>query len=445
MARFTFPLLLLFIVTSSVAAISPSEQGRPNRIPDSRIGIVEAYQAPEISRQLGVAWQRVRFHWGEIQPGGPFEWIEEEVTIQQVVNEVASGREVVGLLIGLPAWAMDDQQLPKGLYLAVDDPDNLWANFVRQAVLRYDGLIDHWIIWNEPDIWDAEHPGFTWPGDERDFAQLLRIAYLVTKERNPEAVIHLPGLSHYWDANFGKTPYLFRLVEAIEELDPAAEEYNHYFDAVTYHLYFNPVANYNLLKQYISWLRTNDFDQPLWLIETNAAPSLDPDYPVANPQFRITLEEQSAYIPQMFALGLAAGVDHIAVYTLLDPQNGSDPEPFGLVRIDGTLRPAATALAVATRIFSGAISVTAQAGGAWWWVEIEHPDRTTHVLWSGSAAPIEVEIPSQVGFAQRVSMLGQARWVTAREGQYKVTLPGALCSNDPCIIGGEPIYLIEFN
>ena len=94
-------------------------------------------------------------------------------------------------------------------------------------------------------------------------------------------------------------------------------------------MYFNPVANYNLLKKYITWLRTNDFDQPLWLIETNAAPSLDPDYPVANLKFRITLEEQSAYIPQMFALGLAAGVEHIAVYTLLDPQKGADPEPFG--------------------------------------------------------------------------------------------------------------------
>ena len=233
MARLTFPLLLLFIVTSSVAATSPSEQGRPNRIPDSRFGITEAYQAPAISRQLGVAWQRVRFHWGEIQPGGPDAWIEEEVTIQQVVSEVASGREVAGLLIGLPAWAMDDQQLPKGLFLALDDPDNLWANFVRQAVLRYDGLIDHWIIWNEPDVWDAEHPGFTWPGDERDFAQLLRVAYLVAKEQNPEAVIHLPGLSHYWDTNYGRRPYLFRLVKAIEELDPAAAENNHYFDAVT--------------------------------------------------------------------------------------------------------------------------------------------------------------------------------------------------------------------
>lgn len=443
MRRIVFQLTLLFATVAALPA-RPQAQHTPDRFPDPRFGIVEAYQAPDISRRLGAAWQRVRFHWGEIQPDGPDEWIEEEVTLAHVQAEVAAGREVAGMLIGLPGWAADDQRLPRGLYRPPDDPDNEWANFVRRAVRRYRHLIDHWIIWNEPDVWDAGHPGFTWPGDERDFAQLLRVAYLVAKEENPAAIIHLPGLSHYWDTNFGRTPYLLRLVEAIEAIDSDAGRNNDYFDAVTLHLYFNPEANYELLTRYIAWLRDNGLEQPVWLVETNAAPSLDPEVPVQNPLFRVSLAEQAAYVPQMMALGLAAGVDRIAIYTLLDPREGADPEPFGLIRPDGTARPAAQAFAVAARYLSGATSAEVRARDAVWWVQLDHPDRVTHVLWARGGESLPVDIPALTDYAQRVTLYGETGWLAAQDGRYTLELPGAECNNDPCFIGGAPVYLVEF-
>ncbi len=157
----------------------------------------------------------MRFHWAAVQPDGPDQWVEAELTEAQLDAELASGRELVGLLIGVPDWAKDEKGLPRGLYLLPDYPGNLWAAFVRQAVTRYRGRIDHWIIWNEPDIWDTSHPGFTWPGTIDDYVRLLKVAYLTAKSANPDSVIHLAAVSHYWDVEFGRELYYPKLLEAI--------------------------------------------------------------------------------------------------------------------------------------------------------------------------------------------------------------------------------------
>ncbi len=123
---------------------------------------------------------------------------------------MAAGREVVGLIVNTPPWALQDGNVPgvpSGLYLRDDDPNNLWATFVRRIVSQYAGRIDHWIIWNEPDIWEPSYPGRTWGGDEKDFFQLLRVAYNVIKQTNPNATVHLSAFTYYWDVNYGRTPF----------------------------------------------------------------------------------------------------------------------------------------------------------------------------------------------------------------------------------------------
>ena len=34
---------------------------------------------------------------------------------------------------------------------------------------QYQGRILHWVIWNEPDVWETGHPGDTWAGSEADY------------------------------------------------------------------------------------------------------------------------------------------------------------------------------------------------------------------------------------------------------------------------------------
>ena len=117
-------------------------------IPDFRFGVVEAHANPLAAAGLGAGWTRVTFRWNEIQPNGPDEW-NDVISHGALANELASGRQVVGLLVTTPEWATDvgiGPGVPQGLYRATDDPQNRWANFVRTIVGRYAGRIDHWII-----------------------------------------------------------------------------------------------------------------------------------------------------------------------------------------------------------------------------------------------------------------------------------------------------------
>ena len=72
--------------------------------------------------------------------------------------------------------------VPRGLYLPIDDPNNLWAAFVRKVVKRYAGRIDHWIIWNEPDI-EPPDDGIQWGGTVADYYQLVKVAYQARQAR----------------------------------------------------------------------------------------------------------------------------------------------------------------------------------------------------------------------------------------------------------------------
>jgi hypothetical protein len=172
-------------------------------VPDYRFGVVEAYAAPAAASALGAGWTRATFRWNEIQLNGPDEWNEVSISDAALASELARGRQVVGLLVATPGWATDvgiGPGVPQGLYLPTDDSHNLWASFVRTIVGRYAGRIDHWTIWNEPDIPQSQH--MSWGGSVDDFVQLLRVAYTVAKETNPNAIIHMSAVTHWWNEHW---------------------------------------------------------------------------------------------------------------------------------------------------------------------------------------------------------------------------------------------------
>src|SRR5512147_2079656 len=138
---------LLPLVSSSPLHAQPS--------PDPRFGVVEGFRDPTSAKDLNFGWERILFYWSELQPNGPDDWNIFHVEDGWISAALANGRQVIGLLENTPRWATDGANqigVPRGLYLPIDDPNNLWAAFVRKVVKRYAGRIDHWIIWNEPDI-----------------------------------------------------------------------------------------------------------------------------------------------------------------------------------------------------------------------------------------------------------------------------------------------------
>jgi hypothetical protein len=441
------PGLALLAALLSPGGLVGGEGRSQTNAPESPFGVIEPHDAPQYAERLGAAWGRARFHWARIQPDGPEQWIEADLTGDELSGELAAGREVVGLLIGVPDWAQDARGLPAGLDLPPDDPGNLWATFVREAVGRYAGRVDHWIVWNEPDVWDPDHPAYTWPGDVDDYVRLLRVAYLVAKETNPASVIHLAAVSHWWDVQHGRDLYFPALLDAIVAA-PGAAENAYYYDIATLHLYFNPASVYDVLEEYAGYQSERGLNKPFWLVETNAAPSNDPSWPVSEVTFHVSLLEQAAYMPQALSLALAAGAERISVYKLLDTPGDhlANPEPFGLIRADGSPRPAFRTAATAFDLLGDVDQAVWNERGEVAQVVAEGEGGVMRVLWSRLPRAYVVEVPALSDRATLVDMWGNESTVDAVDGVYRLTLYAGECQQtvgDYCMIGGPALYVID--
>jgi hypothetical protein len=263
-------LINLFLGLAFLAGSAPISAQSP---PDARFGAVEAYMAPDKAAELRVGWDRMVVRWHERQPDGPDQWNVSGEETERVTAALAAGREMVILLLGTPAWATDGPAIggvPRGLSLPVDDPNNLWAAYVRRIVGEYAGRVDRWIIWNEPDIAPEDY-GAQFAGSVQDYYQLLKVAYLAARQVNPRAAIHLAGMTHWHDVVHKRKPYLQRLLEAASK-DPTARRNNFYFDVVTLHIYFRTETVFEIIALYQNILWRFGLRQPIWLNETNAAP-----------------------------------------------------------------------------------------------------------------------------------------------------------------------------
>jgi hypothetical protein len=412
---------------------------------DWRFGVVESYTAPNSARELGTAWTRIRYQWADAQRGGPDSWTPQ-VSDEKIERELAAGRLVAGLLIGIPEWARDENGLPQGLWLPYDDPGNSWGTFVRQVAERYAGRIDHWIIWNEPDI-EAPAVAHTWDGSVDDFAQLQRVAYLAAKDANPDAIIHLAAFTYWADVNAGREQYMARLLDSFLA-DPEAAQHGYYFDVATAHLYFQPDQVYDLLLLFQGIMRERGIDKPIWLVETNAPPHDDPSWPVPERTLSVMQDEQAAFMPQALASALAAGAERIAVYKMQDivGDRRANPEPFGLLRLDGSRRPAFRALHVAVQYMGGSSEVTRERWDEIGQFRLMQQDRMTTVLFARLADPQQAEVPAIADRALLVDLRGTKAWIEAEDGRYVIDLPPALCIQsigDFCMIGGSTYYLIQ--
>jgi len=428
-------IISLFIVSLFIRSVAA--QGLP---PDIRFGAVEAFRDPVAAAEAGVGWERILFYWSELQPNGPDDWNGYHVPDDWLNLAAAAGREVVGLLKHSPAWATDGPPgcgVPRGLYLPVDDPGNLWATFVRRVVGMYVGRIDRWIIWNEPDIAPDTY-GAEWCGSVEEYYQLLKVAYLAAHQVNPSVTIHLAGLTYWHDRS-----YLRRFL-TIATQDPTGPEHGYYFDVVSLHIYFRSETVPQIINETRATLTAYGLNKPIWVNETNAPPNSDPQWPMAAANYEISLEEQAGFLLQSFALALSAGAERVAVYKWLDNDLPPGFEPFGIIRPDFSHRPAYDAYRLITAHYAATISAREDRQSLYTVVTLDRGNLTTRVLWARTEADASVSVPALAPQARLIDQTGAEQLIEPVDGQYTLTLPGARCADKRgCIIGGPTYLLVE--
>jgi hypothetical protein len=127
-------------------------------------------------------------------------------------------------------------------------------------------------------------------------------------------------------------------------------------------------------------------DKSVWLAEFNASPRRDPEARL-EVIFDVSLEQQADFIVETSALALAAGVERMAVNRLYDNDfMPGEHDSWGLVRGDGSLRPAFHAYQQVIERFTGWQRIQRNTIPEAELITFLFLDRTLYVIWSSGFA-----------------------------------------------------------
>ena len=296
----------------------------------------------------GAGWLRFDLQWELVQSSGPtaYNW----AVYDRIVDTVGKYQlKMIATLITTPQWARGSCQ---GGGCPPSD-QAAFAAFAAKAAARYQPKgLQVWEVWDEPNTAESWQP----KPDALAFAKLLQATYPALRMANPQAIVISGGLSSQPSdgVNIAEIDYLPQLYAAGVKGS---------FDALGAHPYtypFIPSHNsqqgWSRLSQTASNLRqtmtaNGDAAKKIWLTEFGA--------PTAGPAQAATMENHRTHDAthvdeelQAQMIGKAAelyrGYDWVGPlvwYTYADPGRvGPMGESgFGLVREDGTKKPAYSA------------------------------------------------------------------------------------------------------
>jgi hypothetical protein len=480
-------LTLALGLLAGAAAPAAAESAGTLPMRDPRFGIAEGFRNPGVMAEIAPGWERLIFPWDQIQPdrAGDFSHLGLTMPRERLQAELDRGVRIAGVFQFTPAWAAEHPEqgkrsAPKNLYLPVDSPENYWAKFVFETVKHYEGRINEWIIWNEPEF-RPEDPGaggsYTWMGTDEEFAQLMRVGYLAAKRANPNAIVSFPGTSYWVEENQKRTQFYERLLGLFAQ-DPNAAANNYYHDVVSLNLYRAPDDILRVHGIFKGIQQKFGLDKPIWLTETNAMPSDDSTIPCAdrhaNVPIKTTMDQQAAYAVQAFAIGAATGYERIEFYQMVDGGTCQEPAVWGVTRDDGSKRAVADALKVAVANFSGftqaqfvPLAREQENWPAWpndptsltpnwqvYQVAFDRPgSQRVTALWNGDGSPLKVRVKKNGASAKVVDRRGMETPLEENQGWWVVELPAATAYfklseeiKDPegyFFIGGDPLLIVE--
>jgi polysaccharide biosynthesis protein PslG len=253
--------------------------------------------------ETGIAWIRVDFNRFMLEPArGVYDW----TTTDAVVSDArARGLNVYATLAYTPGWANGGQPLNVPPTDAGD-----WYRFVYTTVSRYRGYVQHWGMWNEPNL-----EGFFAGTREQHIDDILRVGAQAVRAADPGSAVLGPELAMLGDWWLWLYVVLKQAAEAL--------------DIVTQHAYEdtgNQVLVEMLTPRGIMVLTRTDAKE-LWLTETGWDTS------------EVSEEAQAAYYKQVLeGVDKYGWLDKVFFYQLVD-EPGS-PDQWGILRVDLSPKPA---------------------------------------------------------------------------------------------------------
>lgn len=260
----------------------------------------------KLLKDAGVDRVRISFRWVDIETTNnvfDFNYHDKIVRILQ-----DRGIKVHGVLAGAPPWATggnDTASVPQG----IDD----WRDYVETVVLRYNGKVDSWEVYNEVDI-----PKF-WKGTPKEFVTLLKEASEIIRRVSKGTSVVCPGLNGNGEKGKKWLPKLLDL------------RYHDYCDILAFNPYGKtPNMSLARVKNIRAYLDRYDVKKPLWFTEVGWHSGIWP----SGPRFMMVKDDnvRGRYLHETYEL-LKPYADAIFWYKSVDP-----PKGFGLIELrDGDL------------------------------------------------------------------------------------------------------------
>jgi len=514
--RYILITLVLFLsVVMSVTAQVPTvpttapgtliEQGsyiRSDRLGITFISSIDSYNNADRYRNaliLGAGWNRWPLYWDRVEVE-PEQW-DWSAYDNLVETDLANDIEINAILLGRPAFRQDGNII-QGIYEPIYadgtdtsggeiNPNNPWAQFVFQAVIRYrpngilaqqrglDGGVRVWEVWNEPDFVPF------WQGGIPAYARMLKIAGIVIKTVDPSATVMFGGLLYATDETW------LTQTLSIYERDPLREQYNWFFDVVAIHSYDDPWRSAWLTLYVRQSLKAYGLERPIWLNETGV--SVWDDYPgptwaTSSPdRIRLaTAQQQAHYLIQSATYAWSEGADKVFFHQLYDdcgnqpagtdfpPNNGElcasgacFGDAFGIYRnpnsavcfsqhpFANTPRPVATAYRMLAEVFGRepfAVDSVETIDGQVTVIAFTRPQTGERILvmWNETLEPITFPLTPLAQSTTIYTLQGTQTANPAEDGYYYFNLAPASDFSFPDLdagrivaIGGEPIIVIE--
>ena len=282
----------------------------------------------ELARLAGLSHVRDRFYWREAQPSRDAE--------PDFSRFVSAARLFKALGIGVsvafhdaPRWARPLQKLPGDLYALY--------GFCHAAAAAFGDSVDGFEFWNEPDIGFAPEP--VW-----DYAAALKAAYLGAKAARPGLAVLGGALCRPPDSPYERTLF--------------ANGAARYFDVFNYHSYAVP----SLISKHFETMRgalrrAGAGDRPVWITEcgTNlegpGACQGGKGRKSHSPGQELVVAEYCAKAQVLLQM---EGVERNYFFVLAAYNERNGEKDWGLLRRDGTAKPAYAAMSAMTRELSGA-------------------------------------------------------------------------------------------
>jgi hypothetical protein len=303
---------------------------------------------------LGTGWLRFDLAWDDIQPTSTrsYNWSPMDAIVSAAR---AHNFRLLPIIAYTPAWARP-ASCPSTDKCTPADPA-AFAAFAAQAVKRYSGQgVYAWEIWNEPNIKVFWQP----VPDATAYAALLKATYASIKAQDPSAIVVSGGLSPAETDGAGNIAPIDFLTRLYAQGAKAS------FDALGFHPYSYPAPP----SAYYSWsawsqmqatnqsLRSvmtanGDSGKAIWLTEFGA-PTNGPgplatasNLNLANNPDHVTEDLQATIMAD--ATSAVTGFSWAGpLFWYTDVDQGTYTNTienfFGLIRYDGTTKPAYDAL-----------------------------------------------------------------------------------------------------